>query len=88
MAEEVTTTKSGGMRTWDNLKEFIPWVMVILQFIYNYGIKQSTSDRMQATQQEDHAAITELRSELSKYSTDLTKTTTIVEMIRERDQKH
>ena len=46
-------------------RDFLPWLILIANLIYSFGLKQSTNDRTQQTAQEDHIAIQEMRSQLS-----------------------
>lgn len=46
-------------------KDLLPWLILIVNFVYGFGVKVSTSDRSQQQAQEDHIAIQEMRNQLS-----------------------
>ena len=46
-------------------KDLLPWIVLVVQMIYSFGVKSSTSDRTQQQQMEDHIAVGEVREKLS-----------------------
>jgi ABC-type taurine transport system ATPase subunit len=46
-------------------KELLPWLMVILNFVYGFGVKQSTTDNQLRQQTEDHTQLQEVRTQLA-----------------------
>ena len=63
------STPAPATSSWRSLlassRDFLPWLVLIANLIYSFGLKQSTNDRTQQQSQEDHIAIQEMRSQLS-----------------------
>lgn len=47
-------------------KDILPWLMAAGQLIYGYGVKQSTTDRVQEQVQENKLAIQDVRTQLAQ----------------------
>jgi hypothetical protein len=47
-------------------KDILPWVMAAGQLIYGYGVKQSTTDRVQEKVEENKLAIADIRTQLAQ----------------------
>lgn len=70
--EHQDTTAAATHSAWkaalDSSKAWLPWLMVAAQLIYGYGVKVSTSDRVQQQQIEDHLALQDMRKSLEDLS--------------------
>jgi hypothetical protein len=57
---------------WRNIfsigKDLLPFLTMIIAAIYGFGVKSSTSDRLQQQIQEDHIAIQTMREKTSEIS--------------------
>jgi predicted nucleic acid-binding Zn-ribbon protein len=54
-------------------KDLLPWVMAAGQLIYGYGVKQSTTDRVQEKVEENKLAIQDVRTQLTDVRTQLSQ---------------
>lgn len=64
-SDEAESSTTGWRSTLSIAKDILPWVMLVSQLLYAFGVRESTSDRTQQQSQEDHIAIQEMRSQLS-----------------------